>query len=95
MLLVANFGAVIAAGARVGVACDWLSGFGWVHWTGRDFALALSWHVVRVDLRFCVRSVCPAAGCGAGGVGVILLWIGRLCGLELPLWTNALEAPHW
>ena len=43
----------------------------------------------------CVRSVCPAAACGAGGVGVILLWIGRLCVLTLLLWTNALEAPHW
>ena len=42
-----------------------------------------------------VRSVCPAADCGAGGVGVILLWIGRLCGLNLPPWTNALDALHW
>ena len=37
------------------------------------------WDCVAVcvwGLRCCVRSVCPAAACGAGGVGVILLWIG-------------------
>ena len=27
-------------------------------------------------LRCFVRSVCPAAACGVGGVGIILLWIG-------------------
>ena len=42
-----------------------------------------------------VRSVCPAAGCGAGRVGVILPWIGRLVGLRALSLTNALEAPHW
>ena len=42
-----------------------------------------------------VRSVCPAADCGAGGVGIIFLWIGRLCKLTWLLWTNALEASLW
>ena len=62
VLFVAKPGAVVACWVefriefrvvRAGVAYDWLvsndwlSGFAWVHWTGRDFALALSWHVVR------------------------------------------------
>ena len=42
-----------------------------------------------------VRSVCPTAGYGAGGVGVTLPWIGRLVGLRALSWTNALEALRW
>ena len=68
-----------------------LAGMLWVCVCGTVLLL----RVCVLGLRCCARSVCPAAARGAGGVGVILLWIGCLCGLILPSWTNALEAPHW
>ena len=82
-------------GVGVWVPCDWLPGFAWVHWTGRDlaFALAFYWHVVG---SICVpgcRLWCRRVACSSGDV-VVVVGVDFLVGSVSLEWVGVSRLPN-